>query len=249
LIRPPERKGSYSIEGDSLGWGVTAGLNWTPWPGTDIGIGFRSSMHHHIEGDVANLPNPDASLLDILFGSGSTLPSFKAETTLNTPETVTVSLRQKLNEKLTALGTVEWSNWSRLKTPRLVDSRTGEVVMPLGFKWDDAWFFAAGLEYAFNDRLTLRGGAGWELSPITDFNRDTRLPDDDRLWLSVGASYAPRPNLVLDLAYTYIRAFGTTINIDRDNPHHLETAGIGLDFEGNVDADVHMIAAGLRYTF
>ena len=46
------------------------------------------------------------------------------------------------------------------------------------------------------DALTLRAGAAWDQTPTQDSNvaagfygRTVRVPDEDRVWLSVGASY------------------------------------------------------------
>ena len=53
----------------------------------------------------------------------------------------------------------------------------------------DTYSMALGAEYDVDDRLTLRAGTMFDESPITDEYRTTRVPDGDRTWLSVGASY------------------------------------------------------------
>src|SRR5215207_11327113 len=40
------------LEGDSVGIGWTAGLTLTPWAGTALGVGFRSSIHHELDGSL-----------------------------------------------------------------------------------------------------------------------------------------------------------------------------------------------------
>ena len=68
-----------------------------------------------------------------------------------------------------------------------VDSRD------LPIQYDDGWFFSAGAEYRWTERLTVRGGIGYEISPITDQVRTPRLPDNDRFWASIGASWKVAP--------------------------------------------------------
>ena len=54
----------------------------------------------------------------------------------------------------------------------------------------DGWFFFGRRRiclYTFFDAQG--GGVGYEISPVTDFNRDTLLPDSDRVHLNIGASY------------------------------------------------------------
>ncbi len=76
------------------------------------------------------------------------------------------------------------------------------VTLP--FQYDDGWFFSAGAEYRWTDRLTVRGGIGYEISPITDQVRTPRLPDNDRFWASVGLSWKVAPFARFDLAYTHL---------------------------------------------
>ena len=61
--------------------------------------------------------------------------------------------------------------------------------MTLPFQYQDGWFFSVGAEYQWTDRLTLRTGIGYEISPITDQVRTPLIPDNDRFWASVGASW------------------------------------------------------------
>ena len=63
--------------------------------------------------------------------------------------------------------------------------------------------------------MKLRAGIAYEKSPITDGVRTPRLPDNDRMWYSVGASYKPPQftGITVDLGYSYIQAKATPINI------------------------------------
>ena len=89
------------------------------------------------------------------------------------------------------LGTVEWTNWSRIGTSSILQS-TGAAANVVGtavtlpFQYSDGWFYSVGAEYQLNPQLALRAGVAYEKSPITDQVRTPRLPDNDRTWLSVG---------------------------------------------------------------
>ena len=123
-------------------------------------------------------------------------------TDLTLPDMVTASIRQRASDRLTLLGTVEWTNWSRVGAEaKFKNNCTGKVVdvFPLGY--DDGWFFSAGTEYAWSAATTLRAGVGYEISPISDEVRNVALPDNDRIWLSVGASTKLTDRITVDLAY------------------------------------------------
>ena len=66
-----------------------------------------------------------------------------------------------------------------------------------------------------------------------------RLPDADRVWTSVGASYNHTERLTFDIAYSHI--FVDDGRID-------ETTA-GVRYAGTAQSDVNTIAVGLRYKF
>ncbi|GAB4523478.1 MAG: outer membrane protein transport protein [Roseibium sp.] len=235
------------FKGEGYGVGVTAGLTFKPWEGTEFGLGYRSAVANNLEGSYTN---PGGR-----FFVGVTPVAFSGnrvgiEATVVTPETVTFSASHKINDKFKVAGTVEWSNWSRLKTVHPSDTG-GRTSNPTGlpaleFNYDDGWFFSVGGEYAWNEQFTVRGGVGYELSPIDEDIRTSRLPDNDRLWLSAGLTWAPSKNLALDVGYSHLIPADTKIDIS--NGHQDFNTNIGT-FTADVDSQVNIFAASLRYTF
>ncbi|MEM8702940.1 MAG: OmpP1/FadL family transporter [Pseudomonadota bacterium] len=230
------------VKGGSLGFGATAGVTIKPFESTEIGVGFRSAVFHELDGHFIN----PAGLAPIPFSSSRT----GIKTNVIMPEMVTLSAKQSVNEKIRLLGTVEWTNWSRLGTAKL-DATDGSTTNPTGlpdlhFNYDDGWFFSVGGEYDFNDQVTLRAGVGYELSPIDEDIRSTRLPDNDRLWLSAGATWKPSEHLAFDVGYSHLIPADTEINIV---PGHQDyNANIGT-YTADVDSQVNIFTASLRYKF
>ena len=191
---------SAVIKGDDFRFGYTLGVLWRPSSGTAIGLGFRSSIEHALDGET--------------FVAGvDALGKAKVSADLEMPEIATLSIRQKASRRLTVLGTVEWTNWSDLDQV-VVKSRTdnpalgavsGAVLTVLPFHWHDGWFFSGGGEFEVNDRTTLRAGAAWEELPIRNASeRLTRVPDTNRIWLSLGATYNLGAMTSVDLAYAHV---------------------------------------------
>ncbi|WP_425086811.1 OmpP1/FadL family transporter [Stappia sp.] len=216
-----------AIEGDDIALGVTAGVTVKPMDGTEIGLGYRSGVFHELDGQIATPAGVNG-----------------INARLMTPDMVNLSVKQRVTDTFRIFGTVEWTNWSRLKSPRVTLQANGATVQTLHFNYRDGWFFALGGEYDFNEDLTLRAGIAYELSPVTDDIRSTRLPDNDRLWLSAGASYQVLENLALDLGYTYIHTGDTPINI---GPGHQDYNPALGTFVGSADANVNIVSASLRY--
>ena len=159
---------------------------------------------------------------------------------VNTPDLVTVGLSQMLTPDLTLQVGFEWANWSRLATPAIVGPLG--PVSRIALNYEDGYFYSLGLEYRLADRWTLRGGIAYEQSPIDTEIRSTRLPDNDRYWLSLGASYQWEQKLSFDIAYSYVWAKETKIAIV---PGHQDF--VGLPFLAEADASANVISAALRY--
>ncbi|SOB89224.1 OmpP1/FadL family transporter [Stappia indica] len=218
---------SAILQGDDIGFGVTAGVTFKPFEGTELGLGFRSGVSQTLDGDIQT----PAGLTDI-------------NASLITPEMINFSAKQRVTDAFRVFGTVEWANWSRLKSPRVTSQATGATVQTLHFNYRDSWFFAVGGEYDVNEDLTMRAGIGYEISPITDEIRSSRLPDTDRLWLSAGASYKVTDDLSFDLGYTYIHAADADINIGPGHQDYNPNVG---SYVGKAQAHVNIISASMRY--
>lgn len=221
----PPIPGTNSIEGDDVGFGLTAGLQVTPMPGTEIGIGYRSRINHELEGDLSV---PALATVFDVNGDG-----------LDLPDTVTFGLRQRITDRIRFLGGVEWADWSRFETVELTGGPA--PVIPLPFDYNDGWFFSVGGEFDLNPQVTLRAGVGYELSPLDDGNRTYRLPDSDRLWLSAGGTFRANERFSFDAGYSFILA---------EEADLLPAAAGGPigngPFAGENEGHVHIISAALK---
>ena len=180
----PSPSSSIKVD-DTIGVGFTAGILLKPAAGTSVGLGFRSSIEHNLEGRFTS-------------PLGLSLP---VKATLETPEMVTFSISQAVSNAMRVMGTVEWSNWSRVDRIPVV-GLPGAVI---DANWDDGWLVSGGLEYDYMPGLTLRGGVGYEKSPIREpAQRLVQLPDSDRIWVGIGASYRYSEATTLDFSYAHV---------------------------------------------
>jgi long-chain fatty acid transport protein len=222
-----------TISGNGYAYGYTLGTTITPTAMTKIGIGYRSALNQKIDGTL------------VVSGVSTTAVS----TTVPLPGLLSVGLRQGITDRFTLLGEFEWQNWSRIGTPNVMTS-TGAVATRLPFEYSDGWFYSLGGEYAVDPLLKLRAGIAFEKSPITDQVRTPRLPDNDRMWYSVGATYKhPQfTGLTFDLGYSYIKAKDTPINVGPGNPSATPAppAGFGV-YTGSVTSSVNIFSVAMRY--
>jgi len=226
-----------NFKGSGWGVGATAGVTITPTRYTTIGIGWRSGINQHFNGTF-------------------TTPGFlggtpgSASATAKLPDIVSAGIRQRVSETVTLLGTVEWTNWSRIGTFTLVQPSGAPAFAAFGIPasqpllYRDGWLFSAGFEYQWLPSLTLRAGGGYEISPITDAVRLPNIPDANRIWLSGGLTYALASNMKLDLAYSHVFVDTATIAIGPGSP-----AFVGVTYNGTAKGAIDLISVGFRYQF
>ena len=227
------------LSGSGWAYGFTAGVTLTPTPTTTIGIGYRSALNQKINGTL--IQTGAVALPGTTNGSAST--------TIDLPDVVSVGLRQRLGAQWTLLGTFEWSNWSRIGTSNVVQGNgaaatVGGTAVTIPFQYSDGYFYSLGAEYQWNDKVALRAGAGYEKSPITDGVRIPALPDNDRTWVSIGASYKYSNKISFDAAYSHLFVKNTPINISAasGNPSF-----DGITYNGTIDAHIDIVSIGMHY--
>ncbi|KQT60901.1 aromatic hydrocarbon degradation protein [Methylobacterium sp. Leaf456] len=216
------------IKGESWSAGWTAGATITPWEGTVLGVGYRSSVHHDIEGSFA-------------------LPAFGQQVTanLNTPEKLSVGLTQALNPVTRINLGFEWDNWSRLGNVAIVSRQFGVPVTSLPLNFKDSYFYSVGLEYDWSPSLTVRGGFGYDDGPIDNSNRSVRLPDGDRYVASVGASYRWSDKLVLNASYAHVFLGKNRIVAGPGQNYNVAN----IPFAAVADGSADVVSVGFRYAW
>lgn len=232
------------VEGDDTDWGWTVGAIWNVHSRTSIGLGYRSKIDHDLTGNVF-LAGPVAGFAAGKGGVGAA----SIHAPITSPDIATLSIRHGLSEKLTALGTVEWTGWSRVQSLNVICTSASNAVNLLGcsgpgalqaslpLNWHDGWFVSGGLEHATMPGLTLRTGVAWEKSPIQAASERTpRAPDADRIWLSLGGTYKLNEMMTFDLAYSHV--FIEDAKIDRVQN--------GIRLLADVESSVDIVTASLK---
>lgn len=244
--------GHGKVEADSWDWGYNFGLMISPTDKLRFGLAYRSSIEHNAEGDT-KLSGVKTGL-DFLEGQ-----NFGMSTTIETPDTIMLTGTWEATEKLRLSGLIRWANWSNFKELNIENelplsvSSSLDGIPPLGpvlkdklsnidieNDWQDTWLFSVGADYRINSAFTVRGGIAYETSPID--RQETRMaviPDTDRLWLSLGASWYPTQDLQFDIGGTYLMGVG-----DKDL---YNSAGQKIGKYDSLDA--YLLGVQMQYRF
>ncbi len=215
------------LKGTGWAGGVTAGAFITPMAGTEIGLGYRSMTKTDL---VGNLAVP-----------GAYIPtSFSA----GTADIYTIGVRQRITNDFDLLAGFEYDKWN-LGTLPVVNTLTNTqvtlsgnpVAVPFNFK--NGWMVSLGGEYRATKDITLRAGLASERAPIDDTNRRPSLPEGDRFWTSVGASWNFSASDRIDFGYSHIFVKNGNVSV----------ANGPIFYNGTTKGHADLISLGWNHTW
>lgn len=188
------------IKGDDTAWGWNVGALFQLAPDTRLGVAYRSKVDYKLEG-TARFSSITAAAGTVAFLNQNFGGNVTADVEL--PDTATFSVMQKISNRWTMLGDVSWTGWSTLQKLE-VNRAAGGNVTTEDLKWRDTWRVAFGGTYAYTDALNLKFGLAWDQTPVRDTSRLPRVPDEDRVWLSVGVQWRPDATSAVDVGYAHL---------------------------------------------
>lgn len=231
------------IEGDDIDYGFNVGALFDLTSTTTLGIAYKSGFDLRLSGD-GNFTSAGVSIAAV----GNTtlagiVPGFNGDSTgeAKLPALISVGLKQQLTPKLDLLLEGQWQQWSSFDTIVLDISNFSQPI-PETQNYKNAFFFAGGLEWQTTDQLTLRTGVAWDQTPTRDEDRTLRVPDEDRIWLSAGATFKLTDSMSIDAAYSYLRTIEDPVVEDVDPV-------TGTSFTAEYDASVHIFSFGATLDF
>jgi len=222
------------LKADDDAWGWNAGVLFDVSPSTRIGASYRSKIKYQLEGDVT-ITDPTGAVVGAASGA--------ATADLTVPDMFSISLVQKLNDKIDLLADVTFTRWGEIQQIQILNPANGATRDTLVLNFDDTYRYSVGLNYRCSERFTGKVGVALDQSPVNDTNRTVRLPDNDRKWISVGGSYRPGTSSKIDFGYSHLFVSNTPIDQTRGN-----AAGFGR-VAGNYDASIDVLSIQYTHSF
>ncbi|KAF1709111.1 OmpP1/FadL family transporter [Pseudoxanthomonas sacheonensis] len=235
---PQQNDGMVSVNGtdNSLGWIV--GLNWRPTDKLSLGYSHRSEIDHEVRGS-ADFTVP-ANVTPIFMASGRFVDT-GAGAKLTTPSVDTFSGTYYATDRFAVMAEVARTDWHSLEEIRITFDNPAQPDSAENYLWKDSWFYSLGGEYKFSDSFTFRAGVARDDSPISLPHRTPRMPDQDRMWYSLGLTWNATENFELSASYVKIDLADTPeVNIG-------SSTGARLVGEYDGGADLYGISAQYRF--
>jgi len=214
-LRPQQVDGFIKAVAESWAFGWNAGFLVEPAAGTRIGVAYRSEMDHEPRARVDFSLPKKAQVIPIT--TGALRDGHARVENFDLPDSASLAAVQELGPRWALLGGITWTHWDRFReiVVRFRDPRTPTIVQPEG--WDDSFRFALGARFQPARAWTLRAGTAYDETPIPNARlRTPRIPDADRVWLSVGLGYDWSERIHFDAGYAHV--FGLDADIENRDP-------------------------------
>lgn len=174
------------------GFGWNAGVMYQFNEGNRIGLAYHSKV------DIDFTDRTATSLEAGLIEAGK-----KGDLTLTLPDYLELSGFHQLTDKLAVHYSYKYTHWSRL-TRLYASSENGKKAFDKELQYSNNSRVALGASYDLYEKLTLRAGIAYDQA-ASRHHRSAAIPDTDRTWYSLGATYKFTPNLSVDLGYAYLK--------------------------------------------
>lgn len=216
-------------------WGWSASAMFTPMNDLRIGVNYRSEIIMNAEGgtaDFENIPNtPLAPFEDTTFDASLPLPA-----------ELTVGLAYTLNEKWLFAFDFNRTYWDVYESldlnfadPNIPDSHNPR-------NYENANTYRFGAQYKATDRLVLRAGYYYDVSPVQEGYFAPETPRNDSQGFTAGLSLNVTSKLAIDASFAYVRFD----EIDASYDYYLEN-GVAVPFGGTYKSSAFIPGLGVTY--
>jgi long-chain fatty acid transport protein len=221
-------------------------------PDTRVGLSYHSQVVHHLSGN-STLSGPAATFLN--GGSGNSLHAGHSTVKITLPPYTALSAYHRLHPQFAMMGSVIYTQWNTFRqltlnnvaggvststSPFVAASTNIQVNIPEHYQ--NTWNLSVGGDYYATDKITLRGGIGYDQTPVQNRYRNLQLPDNDRFIIALGGHYQAARTVGFDLGWSHF--FLQQVNI---NPPPMVTGGQTVATKGSVSGGADVISGQVTW--
>ena len=196
----PETDIFTDLEGDTVNIGWLASLMYDFDDRTSLAVTYRSRIKHTMDDADINFDTPIGGI------------SSGASGTVTLPDSVSIGLGHKFNDRTRIELNAVWTNWETYNALNIyfdnpVLPAMGMTPYSLNEKnWEACWRYGIGIEHKLSKQWSILAGYVFDESPIPDSTMDFTVPTGDRHRGSIGFKYRFKENHEIVFAYTGIWA-------------------------------------------
>lgn len=210
------------------GFGWNAGLMYQFNENNRMGLAYHSAV------DIDFTDYTATSLQANKFGEESSL-------TLRLPDYVEFSGLHQVTNRFAIHYSYKYTHWSHLNK-LYARYNDGKTAFEKELQYSNSSRVAFGGTYDIDDKLTLRAGVAYDQAASRHY-RTASIPDTDRTWYSLGATYSFTPNFSVDFGYAYLK--GKKVNFKEEE----KLANDQLTATANYTSKAHANLYGLNLNY
>ncbi len=190
------------LEGDTVNVGWVASLMYDFTPQTSLAVTYRSRIKHTMD-------DADMSITGLEFMG---LKTTGASGTVTLPDSVSIGLGHKFNDRTRVELNAVWTNWETYNALNVYFDNPAMQIDPINGRslnpknWEACWRYGIGIEHKLSKQWSILAGYVFDESPIPDSTMDFTVPTGDRHRGSLGFKYRFKENHEIVFAYTGIWA-------------------------------------------
>ena len=211
------------LKGAEWGFGWNAGILYELDKNNRYGFTYRSEVKIDFDGDYkSSLPSAYNQILGN-FGlpMGTNGSTTGGSLSLHLPEMWELSGYNKVAPQWAIHYSLTYTSWSQFQELKATNSK-GDTLFYKDESFRDAYRIALGTTYYMDDNWTFRTGIAFDDSPVPADKRSISIPDQDRFWLSAGATYAFNKDASIDAGISYMH--GQKVSF-KEGPYEFSSEG------------------------
>lgn len=189
---------------DDTGWGYHFGGLYEMNPCTRFGFSYHSQVVHHLTGS-----SKFAGPLADLFNDGP-IRSSDSKAKLTLPPYAALSAYHQFHPQYAVMGSVIYTKWTTFQTLTLQNvagleggEPSSTIVFAIPQHYRNTWNATVGLDYYASPQMILRGGIGYDETPVRNRYRNPPLPDNNRYVVALGGHYQANKCIGFDLGWSH----------------------------------------------
>ncbi|WP_268056183.1 MULTISPECIES: long-chain fatty acid transporter FadL [unclassified Citrobacter] len=213
-----------SLKGDEWGYGWNAGILYELDKNNRYGLTYRSEVKIDFDGDYKSGIRTQANAIPgagTTFLWGTTNATVPGSLTLNLPEMWELSGYNRIAPQWAIHYSMAYTSWSQFQELKATGSN-GQTLFYKEEGFKDSYRIALGTTYYMDKSWTFRTGIAYDDSPVPASKRSISIPDQDRLWLSAGTTYAFNDDASIDVGVSYMHGQKVTV---KEGPYTFDSEG------------------------
>lgn len=238
------------LKGDEWGYGWNAGVLYEVDDKNRFGLTYRSEVKIDFDGDYSSQIPVAYNAIGSQFGlpSGTGGNTVSGSLSLHLPEMWEVSGYHKVAPQWAVHYSLAYTSWSQFQELKATGSN-GQDLFVKDESFHDAYRIALGTSYFYDDNWTFRTGIAFDDSPVPSDKRSISIPDQDRLWLSAGTSYAFNKDASVDVGVSYMHGQKVTVKEGNDRVATAQNGGRATPYTFTSSGKAWLYGASFNYKF